>query len=408
MGPTNQALLRLFHADGELRRAQDDLDKATRGVRVQKKRAELALQALTETHNRVQQLKAKNMEVEGDLKYRHEHIEHLRLQQQEATNNRQYQALLTQINAQKAEKDRIEEEGVARTGEIEDLQKQEAEQREAAKQEDEKAKKAEADIEGRTKELQAVIDDLQPKRDAAAAEVSDGLVSSYERLADNYDGEAMAPIGHIEGKEERYYCTACNMELVVDVYNRLKTRDDVVTCPGCGRMLYIPEELTPEMAVRQKKKPAKRVTRKKATTKAPAKKDRKGVPADVKRVLTTAAAESMRQAQTDEQATTECEIRVKGVDEAVGPFTTGPRDQFAKLVAGKMQAADLELEYEVVDLHSGEADSGDSDVTGDATITPADTSADGASGSPTDGDPSDRVPSQPTVSADTDETTPVA
>ena len=178
------------------------------------------------------------------------------------------------------------------------------------------------------------------------------------------------------------------MELVVDVYNRLKTRDVIVTCPGCGRMLYVPEDLTPEMAVRQKKKTAKRATRKKTTKKAPARKDRKGVPADVKRILTTAAAESMRSAHTEGEATVDVEVRVSGVDDAVGPLSVASRDAYAKLVAGKMQAADLEVELEVVEV-------GDDGV---AVIDP-DLSPDGAAGNPND-DVSDRVPSQPTVLPD--------
>ncbi len=395
MGPTNEALLRLFHADGELRLAKDELDRATRGVRVQKKRADLALQSLSDTHDKLQHLKAKGMELEGDLKYRDEGIEHLRLQQQEAKNHRQYQALLQQLNTQKAERERIEEEGVAQATEIENLQKLEIEQREQAKVEAEKAKAAEAEIGDRTAELQANIDELQPKRDEAASQLPGELAGSYDRLADNYEGEALAPIGHIDGKEERYYCTACNMELVVDVYNRLKTRDDIVTCPGCGRMLYIPQDLTPEMAVRQKKKTAKRATRKKTTKKAPARKDRKGVPADVKRVLTTAAAESMRAAQVEGQPTVDVEVRVAGVEDAVGPLTVASRDTYAKLISGRMQAADLELELDVIEL----------DDNGVAVVS-ADASPSGALGDPTE-DVTDRVPSQPTVLPDA-EPTPVA
>ncbi len=39
------------------------------------------------------------------------------------------------------------------------------------------------------------------------------------------------------------------MSLVVDVYNRLHLRDDITFCPSCRRILYIPEDMTPEMAI---------------------------------------------------------------------------------------------------------------------------------------------------------------
>jgi len=37
------------------------------------------------------------------------------------------------------------------------------------------------------------------------------------------------------------------------VYNRLHSRDEMLTCPSCGRMLYIPEDLPPEVAVNKAK-----------------------------------------------------------------------------------------------------------------------------------------------------------
>jgi DNA-directed RNA polymerase subunit RPC12/RpoP len=80
----------------------------------------------------------------------------------------------------------------------------------------------------------------------------------FERMADKYEGEAMAAIARPNPRREEYVCTSCNMDLVVDLYNRLHTRDEVVFCPSCKRMLYIPEDLTPENAVKQKKAPRAR------------------------------------------------------------------------------------------------------------------------------------------------------
>jgi uncharacterized protein YbaR (Trm112 family) len=42
------------------------------------------------------------------------------------------------------------------------------------------------------------------------------------------------------------------MSLVADIYNRLHSRDEMVICPNCRRMLYIPDELPPELALNTK------------------------------------------------------------------------------------------------------------------------------------------------------------
>ena len=45
------------------------------------------------------------------------------------------------------------------------------------------------------------------------------------------------------------------MDLVRDVYNKLHTRDDLVFCPSCRRILYIPDDLPPELAIKSRPKP---------------------------------------------------------------------------------------------------------------------------------------------------------
>lgn len=346
MGPTNLALLELFRADTALREAQTALDEATRGVRVQKKRADLAHDSHNQTLRRLKQARAQQMEFDSDLKARDARIEHLRQQQEEAHNHKQFQNFLVEINNQKLDRSRIEEQAVQKLNEIEELQKLETQQAEAVATERQRADQLEAEIGGKTAELQAEIRRLEPEREAAAAKVPPKALTIFDRLADNYDGEAMSAVGHIEGRTEGYFCTACNMELVVDVYNRLMTRDEVLTCPGCGRMLYVPEELTPERAVRLKKpkttRKSTRKTAKKATKSAAA---GGGLSADMKRIISTAAAESLRQAELDEQPPMEVEVLVGNA--SAGTHRVKDEDDFRRLIVGKVQAQDIEAQVTV-------------------------------------------------------------
>jgi hypothetical protein len=94
--------------------------------------------------------------------------------------------------------------------------------------------------------------------------VTPKAMAAYERLADRFEGEALAPVGKPDRRREEYNCGSCHMGLVVDVYNRLHTRDDLVTCPNCHRLLYIPDDLPPEEAIR--KRPERREPRNKNVT----------------------------------------------------------------------------------------------------------------------------------------------
>src|SRR5690606_28633009 len=266
---------------------------------------------------------------------------------------------LVEINTQKADRTKVEEQAVAKLQEVEELQKLEAQQKEQAIIEQQRADKLQAEISGKTTELEQEIHRLEPARETAASGVPAAALAIFDKLADNYDGEALAAVGHIEGRIESYYCTACNMELVVDVYNRLMTRDEVLSCPGCGRLLYVPEDLTPDKAVRQKKVKA---TRKRATPSdkprkkgARAERTKQTLSADIRRVVTTAAAEALRQAELAESAPVEAEAFVDG--ESAGVFKVKDADTLRRLITGKMQAEDLEAQVAVKQV-GGSPDAG--------------------------------------------------
>jgi DNA-directed RNA polymerase subunit RPC12/RpoP len=90
---------------------------------------------------------------------------------------------------------------------------------------------------------------------------------AFERLAERFEGEAMSALTKPDRRREEYACTACNMDLVTDVYNRLHSRDELVFCPSCHRILYIPDDLPVETAVhkvKEKKEPRTKTSNLKA------------------------------------------------------------------------------------------------------------------------------------------------
>ena len=105
---------------------------------------------------------------------------------------------------------------------------------------------------GKLSQLQNEVDQLRPLRDEAAAGVAAKARDSFERLADRFEGEALSALGKPDRRREEYICNACNMSLVADIYNRLHSRDELVLCPNCRRLLYIPDELPPELAINTK------------------------------------------------------------------------------------------------------------------------------------------------------------
>ncbi len=256
MGPTNIALVKLFQADRKLREAQERLDAASKDVRVQERRANELAEKQKLAQSRLIESQSSAKQVELDLKTRDAHIEKLRTQQQNAHNNKEYQAFLVEINTEKVDKGKIEDELIKL---MEQVEKGQAEVKDLTAQLDgERAKLAtlKQEIGGKLAALQGEIDSLRPGREQAAAAVAPKARDIFERLAEHHEGEALSPITKPDRRREEYMCGACNMELVVDVYNKLHSRDELFFCPSCRRILYIPEDLPPETAV-HKKKPSK-------------------------------------------------------------------------------------------------------------------------------------------------------
>jgi predicted nucleic acid-binding Zn-ribbon protein len=287
MGPTNLALVKLFQADQKLREAQGRLEATTKNVRIQERRVKDLTDRINATTAKLKEQQAHGGTLDLDLKSRDAHIEKLRTQQQQAKNNKEYQAFLVEINTSKVDRNKVEEEAIKVLGEIEKMQGEVKEMQTAVEGEKAKLVTMQGEITEKTKTLVAEIDSIRPEREAAAQAVPAKARIAFDRLADRFDGEAMSPLIKPDRRREEYSCSACMMDLVRDVYNKLHSRDELVFCPSCQRILYIPDELPPEAAVHKVKE------RKERPSKAPpAATNRQTSAVDVLRSVTPEAEES--------------------------------------------------------------------------------------------------------------------
>src|SRR3954470_22410537 len=122
MGPTNVALVNYYRADQRVREAQSRLDAATKDVRIQERK----VNDLGEKHKlasaKLKEMQSRQGQLDLDLKSRDAHIEKLRTQQQNAKNNKEYQAFLVEINTEKVDKNKIEEQLLDLMGQVEKSQ----------------------------------------------------------------------------------------------------------------------------------------------------------------------------------------------------------------------------------------------------------------------------------------------
>lgn len=356
MGPTNVALVKLFEADQALREAQGRLDSAARNVRVQERKvADLSEKLkLAQTKLREQQSQAGQLDL--DLKSRDAHIERLRTQQQTAKNNKEYQAFLVEINTAKVDRNKVEDEAMKVLEAVERGQNEVGGLQQQLEGEQKKLEGLRAQSGDTVRKLQAEVDALRPAREQAAAAIPGKALDAFERLSERFEGEAMSALGKPDRRREEYICGACNMSLVTNVYNKLHSRDELVFCPSCHRILYIPEDLPPEAAINSSKASAggSKRSSKAAASSAPA------APAPEKPVvieprakgrwgelLAAAQGESVKAAMDAQNDPLSFQVTIDG--ELAGHYKGKNREHLERVIRFRMQESGLEGQVAVLE-----------------------------------------------------------
>jgi uncharacterized protein len=348
MGPSNVALLKLYRADQALREAGAKLNSVTRDVRAQEARNTQLKAKLDAAVARHKDLQAKSANNELELKVRGEHIDKLRDRQTSASNNKEYQALLVEINTAKVDRAKLEESA------IKVMEQLEAAGNEAktlsATFETEEAKLAEmrAKVGDKAAAAQAEVDRMTPDREAAAREVKPEVLAHFDKLAERFDGEAMAAIERPNPREEEYLCTGCNMSLVADVYNKLKTRDEPLACPTCRRYLFIPDSMSNAEATAKKTVGRSAKATKEKTDRKVTKLDTPvmTVPQNKWHTLVTAAqGESVEGARDADHKPVDCKVEING--EEVGTYRGKTAEHLERVIRFRMEEAKMNADVKV-------------------------------------------------------------
>lgn len=239
MGQTLEALLKLQSVESQLSQVRSRLRSRENAVRAQQRKIDQLRLQYDQLHD---QLLNKRKQADGydlDLKEKEEQVAKMRTSLNVAKTNKEYAAILTQINTFKADNSKIEEVALKAMQEA-DIIKTEAEELQVAiDQQEVTLQEVSQNSQTEIDRLQSMLDDLQAKRTEAEAAVSSGALAIFNRMADRYDGEAMASIEAHGKKAPTYSCGGCFMSLNAEHVNALSVVDEIRTCDNCGRILYL-------------------------------------------------------------------------------------------------------------------------------------------------------------------------
>ena len=215
-----------------LRRERQSKPKLIQDLEVRRNEEQAAVKALEE---KIKASQVKRKQRELDLQSREDGIKKLQAQLYQLKTNKEYQTMQHEIEGQKADNSRIEDEILVLMEEAENLNKEMAKEKElfadAEKHLNEDKKKIEAEITS----LDSEISSLEAQRKEITALVDKKVLVHYEKVLAGRDGVALSAV---KGKS----CQGCFMNLPPQVINEIKMKDKIVTCESCARILYIENE----------------------------------------------------------------------------------------------------------------------------------------------------------------------
>jgi len=240
MGQLIAALLHLQSVERQLTQAHRRLKNRNKAVSTQKQRIKELQEQWQLQHDRVITRRKEGDSLELDLQTHEEQVAKLRQSLNTARTNKEYAAVLTQINTIKADNAKLEEQALKVLQEVDTIRAEADSTNGKIELEKQHLAKLEQENQEEIVRLQGIIDNLTSDRAKAAAEVPSKELAIFDRIAANYDGEAMAAI-EIHGKKppHEYICGGCCMSLNAEHANALRVRDQIRMCNNCGRILYL-------------------------------------------------------------------------------------------------------------------------------------------------------------------------
>ncbi|MDD5135062.1 MAG: C4-type zinc ribbon domain-containing protein [Phycisphaerae bacterium] len=239
MGPLLNALVKLQSVENNLRAAKAKLARCRRTVILKENQLRTLQNALEAKKEEIQLTKIQADRLELELKSIEQTLAKYRAALNLAKSNKEYAAILSELNTTKADSSKTESQAIELMKIIDldnaqcdgikaQIEQEKTELNEIRKQTEEQAKKFEAEIAEIEQQWQAAAKDAPPE-----------AVDTFKRVAETYDGEAIAEIEVHDERSGVYTCGGCFMSLTTETANTLLSHDEIIRCPSCTRILYL-------------------------------------------------------------------------------------------------------------------------------------------------------------------------
>ncbi|MCC6590900.1 MAG: hypothetical protein IT168_29690 [Bryobacterales bacterium] len=170
-------------------------------------------------------------QLDSDVQMHQQKISKLRDQMSSAKTNEQFRAFQNEIDFVQQQIKKCEDRTLELMEELEGLDKNVKTAEASLKVEREKVDGRKKEAQARTAEAQQHLARLLGERKDIAKEVTPSALGTYERIAKRHNGVAVS-----EAANGR--CTACQLQIRLQLYQDLRKGDRLINCENCNRILH--------------------------------------------------------------------------------------------------------------------------------------------------------------------------
>jgi uncharacterized protein len=176
-------------------------------------------------------IKSRHSENESKIKKVNDGIVKTKERMLEVKNNKEYQAMLKEIEIAESSRGEIETQIIALLDELDKLSVLVKKDEEILKQSRNKYEQEKKAIEDDLNAVDTDVANWEQKRIDLQKGVPDELLVRYERIKKRNKGVGVTSVW-------KSVCNGCHMNIPPQLYNELQKSDDLLSCPNCNRIMY--------------------------------------------------------------------------------------------------------------------------------------------------------------------------
>lgn len=191
----------------------------------------------------IEQTRLERRNAEGSIADLQEKLKRYQEQISSVQNQREYSALLQEIDTVKAEIRGLEEQGFVAMEQRDQAEAAVTEKRAAFQELDERYQAELAKWEAEKPAVEKQVQKLESQRKELEEKLPLPVRSQFYRLFERFDGHAMAEIQTVKrGKgPQTWHCTMCSYRVRPQVVVQIRNQGSILYCDSCKRILYIEE-----------------------------------------------------------------------------------------------------------------------------------------------------------------------